>query len=354
MVQRDEMAIYRLRGLYEAYGYAQFKMSKFEEYDLYVQNKSFLVSDHVITFTDTNGKLMALKPDVTLSIVKNHRDNAGVQKVHYDENVYRVSGGSGAYKEIMQVGLECLGDVDDYCLSEVLTLASKSLKEISADFVLDVSHLGIITCVLEAMGLTAGAKAKVLECMGEKNLHGAEAAARQDGVCDEDVAVLKKLMSLYGAPMDVLVEIKAFLPAEAKAMAEELEEVLAAVPQENLRIDFSVVQDMEYYNGIVFKGFVAGVPASVLSGGQYDRLMEKMGKSSGAVGFAVYMDLLEDLQTAPAEYDVDTVVLYDSTASVSAVAAEVGRVTAEGKTATALKVVPEKLRYRELVKVGAK
>ena len=70
-LKREEAAVYRLRGLYEAYGYSQYKMSKFEEYDLYVQNKSFLVSDHIITFTDTSGKLMALKPDVTLSIVKN-------------------------------------------------------------------------------------------------------------------------------------------------------------------------------------------------------------------------------------------------------------------------------------------
>ena len=70
-ISRTERAMYNLRNLYESYGYSQYKMSKFEEYDLYVRNKSFLVSDHIITFTDTDGKLMALKPDVTLSIIKN-------------------------------------------------------------------------------------------------------------------------------------------------------------------------------------------------------------------------------------------------------------------------------------------
>lgn len=64
----DERAIFVLRSLYSKYGYSYYKMSKFEEYDLYVRNKDFLVSDSVITFTDTNGRLMALKPDVTLSI----------------------------------------------------------------------------------------------------------------------------------------------------------------------------------------------------------------------------------------------------------------------------------------------
>lgn len=65
----QEKVIFGLRGLYRSYGYTQYKMSKFEEYDLYANNKDFLISDSVITFTDTNGKLMALKPDVTLSIM---------------------------------------------------------------------------------------------------------------------------------------------------------------------------------------------------------------------------------------------------------------------------------------------
>ena len=75
LLKNDEKAVFALRSLYEKYGYSQFKMSKFEEYDLYVRNKDFLVSDNIITFTDTNGKLMALKPDVTLSIIKNSDDH---------------------------------------------------------------------------------------------------------------------------------------------------------------------------------------------------------------------------------------------------------------------------------------
>ena len=207
ILKKEEMAVYRLRALYESYGYAQFKMSKFEEYDLYVGNKSFLVSDHIITFTDTNGKLMALKPDVTLSIVKNH--NGGTQKVHYNENVYRVPGAEGSDKEIMQVGLECVGDVDDYSISEVLTLASESLREITPKFVLDVSHLGIVAELVDSMGLSAGAKAQILQCVGEKNLHGAAAAA--EGAAQEKIDTLLALMGLYGPAQQVLPQLKALL-----------------------------------------------------------------------------------------------------------------------------------------------
>ena len=70
----EERIVLALRELYRRFGYIQFKMRKFEEYDLYMRNKSFLTDDHILTFTDTDGKLMALKPDITLSVVKNARE----------------------------------------------------------------------------------------------------------------------------------------------------------------------------------------------------------------------------------------------------------------------------------------
>ena len=112
ILKNEEKAVFALRSLYKRYGYLPFKMSKFEEYDLYLKNKDFLVSDRVITFNDVSGKLLALKPDVTLSIIKNTRDMPGVkQKVYYNENVYRVSSDTGHFGEIMQAGLECIGDM---------------------------------------------------------------------------------------------------------------------------------------------------------------------------------------------------------------------------------------------------
>ena len=113
----SEQIIFNLRALYSRHGYTRFRMNKFEEYDLYSGNKEFLLSDHVLTFTDGSGKLMALKPDVTLSIVKSSRDDEdGLQKLYYHENVYRTDK-NGSYKELMQVGLECIGAVDNAAMS---------------------------------------------------------------------------------------------------------------------------------------------------------------------------------------------------------------------------------------------
>ncbi|MBR5680767.1 MAG: ATP phosphoribosyltransferase regulatory subunit, partial [Clostridia bacterium] len=117
----DERIIFTLRALYTKYGYQPYRMSKFEEYDLYSRNKDFLVSEGVIAFTDTGGRLMALKPDVTLSIIKNTRDTApDVEKLCYDENVYRSPKGASGYEEQMQIGLEQIGGVDLCGVSEVL------------------------------------------------------------------------------------------------------------------------------------------------------------------------------------------------------------------------------------------
>ena len=132
ILRNEEKAIYALRSLYGKYGYKPFKMSKFEEYEFYIQNKDFLVSDRIIAFNDTSGKLLALKPDVTLSIVKNGEDTDDYkQKVCYNENVYRVSENTHRFKEIMQTGVECIGKINLYDIYEVILMAAESLQLIS-------------------------------------------------------------------------------------------------------------------------------------------------------------------------------------------------------------------------------
>lgn len=300
----DEKIIFSLRSLYSEYGYAPYKMSKFEEYDLYVKNKDFLISDSVITFTDTNGKLMALKPDVTLSIIKNSKDTCEtVQKLYYNENVYRISKGTKVFKEIMQVGLECIGDIDNYCIFEVLMLAAQSLKNISADAILDISHLGVLSSITDSFSVSYETKQAIMKCAAEKNLHEISAICAANGIEPEKAEMLADIISFYGTPDEILPKLRA-LPELSEAV-EQLEAALAPFEgnelKEMLRIDFSVVSDMKYYNGIVFKGFINGIPNSVLSGGQYNKLMEKMNRKSGAVGFAVYLDMLERLENQKGE-----------------------------------------------------
>ena len=352
-MKQEQQALLDLRELYGKYGYTQYKMSKFEEYDLYVRNKSFLLSDSVITFTDTNGKLMALKPDVTLSIVKNSRDVPGyVQKLYYDEHVYRISDKTSAYKEIPQVGLECLGDIDDYCIAEVLALAAQSLSAFDGNYILDISHMGILSFVLDRIGISEDGRNALLECVSKKDMHDAERICKEEGINAERAILLSRLDACSGEVNKALPRLcSLFDDAAWKATVERFGNILALLPKKNIRIDFSVINDMNYYNGIVFQGFVPTIPTDVLSGGQYDNLMARMEKKSGAIGFALYLDRLESLVSPRKEFDVDTLLLYSEENTPAEVLSAVQKLTDQGLSVLAQKSIPERLTYRQLLKL---
>ncbi len=355
VLNSDERAVYSLRALYKDYGYAQYKMSKFEEYDLYVKNKEFLVSDSVITFTDTDGKLMALKPDVTLSIIKSNKDlSGGVKKVFYNENVYRVSKGTKTFKEIMQVGLECQGDIDRYTITEVLLLAVKSLERISTDYVLDLSQLGVVSAIAESLSVSESTRKNILSLLGEKNAEGIAQICERENVGKKGEELLCKLTSVYGSPEKVIKELKTLnLPEKAVKALAQLEEIILELKRlgcaDKINVDFSVVNDTGYYNGIVFKGFIKGIPTAVLSGGEYDLLMQKMGSKKGAIGFAVYLDSLKKLEEEKEDYDVNTVVLYSESTPLFLINDAVLQAKNQKDSVLAVSVLPEKLKYRKLI-----
>jgi ATP phosphoribosyltransferase regulatory subunit len=345
----EQMAL-SLGTLFEGNGYLPYKMSKFEEYDLYARNKDFLISDSVITFTDMGGKLMALKPDVTLSIVKNSKDRPWVQKVYYKENVYRVSKNTHGYKEIMQLGLEAMGDIDDYTVLEVLTLAEKSLAKISSNAVLEVSHLGIIKELTDAIGIPLDRREQLVKLISEKNPHELTALCRNCGIADEDIDLLRWITTASGSAETMLPALQEKLAGKVcQATLVRFETVLSALDG-NVIVDFSVVDNIHYYNGFVFRGFVSGIPDPVLSGGQYDKLMKKMNRTAGAIGFAVYADQLQRLEQESDAYDVDVLLLYQQDTPLAQLQQAVRNFAAQGLSVSVQKATPETLRYKTLAK----
>lgn len=350
---QSERAVQQLRELYRRYGYTQYKMSKFEPYDLYVRNKSFLVSEDILTFTDADGRLMALKPDVTLSIVKNVTEGAGLQKVYYSENVYRTSPMTRGFREIMQTGLECVGDIDLVAMGEVLLLAAKSLALIQEDYLLDVSHLGFVAGLLDSAGAAPGGQRLLLERMGEKNVPALAACCREMGLSEEAADNLCRLTTLYGPPKELFPVLASMAAGERMTAAlEELKAVCGLAEVERLRLDFSIVNDMDYYNGFIFRGYVPGLPSGVLSGGRYDNLLHQMGRRDGAIGFAVYMNLLERLEGAEQTYDADVLLLYDEKTPAPAVLREAENCRRAGQSVRVERQPPEGLSFRTVRKVG--
>ncbi len=353
ILKPDEKAVFSLRELYLKYGYLHYKVGKFEEYDLYAGNKSFLISDNILTFTDTNGRLMALKPDVTLSIVKNVGDGSATHKLFYNENVYRTSASSGGFREIMQTGLECIGSIDIYSTAEVLMLACESLSLMSTDSLLALSHMGYTLGLLEECELDSARTREALSYIESKNAQAISAMADLFDIEKDKKEALCFVATSYGELSSLLPKVEKYCFNERMSAAySELCSIAAALPERKLYIDFSLVNDMNYYDGIIFKGYINGIPDSILSGGRYDKLVSKVGKSAGAIGFAVYLDLLERFEEESTEYDVDVLLVYGEDADAAKVAAEVSCLVAEGRTVKAASIDDGSVKYREKIALG--
>ena len=296
LLRASEKIGLRLRQLYDAHGYAPYKMSKFEPYDLYAQNRSFVTGDRILTFTDTNGHLMALKPDVTLSIVKNYK--GGQRKVRYQENVYRDTGASGEFREILQAGVEFIGDIGPQEEREVLKTAADSLSLISPEAVLNIASVACIASLLDITPVDDTVKKELTRYVQRKSVHELRQLCRDQTIPETTAAVWEELCTLYGPAPEALSRLRRFcteVGATFQKAVEELSDICCDMEGSGIRInlDFSVVGGLRYYNGLVFKGYVPNIPSAILSGGRYDGLVKKLGKQAGAVGFAVYLDLLE-------------------------------------------------------------
>lgn len=311
---RSESITSKLCRLYKSYGYERFKMNKFEEYSFYLEHKSFLGSENVITFGDLDGRLMALKPDITLSIAKN-AIGGETRRVYYSESVYRPSYTVREFKEIKQIGLEHIGDVDTFAECETVLLAARSMEALGGRYTLDLSHVGLVSSILDDVGFSDAERAVILDAVKKKDGGAIRSVCVAAGKDEKTAEIIASVSNIHGKFESAARDAeKLCISVGAKAALEELccvyDFLKAMGISENINLDFSIINDMSYYNGIVFQGYLEGVPKSVLSGGRYDNLLARMGKRGGACGFAVYPDLIDLYQSGGAADGADVAVIY--------------------------------------------
>ena len=128
-------------------------------------------------------------------------------------------------------------------------------------------------------------------------------------------------MGLYGPVRELLGELRDMsVNSETERAVRELTALAGVLESfgalEGVNLDLSITSDMDYYNGLVFKGYAPGVPSAVLSGGRYDSLLTRLGKEGGAIGFAVYLNLLERLCGGAADSGCADVLLLSGGATV--------------------------------------
>ena len=196
------------------------------------------------------------------------------------------------------MGLEMLGAVGEAQVQQAVRLAAQSLAQLGAAWVLEVSHMGYLFGLFDALGVPENARPGLLEKLREKNAHELRRAAQAAGLDAAGADALTGLLELSGSCEETLAKAESACrndrmraaAAELRALAKTLEASGGAV-----RLDLSLAGEMEYYNGLVFQGYLQGLPRPLLKGGRYDLLMQKFTPGAGAIGFAVYLDELDRL-----------------------------------------------------------
>ena len=347
-VEWEDRVTHALTDLYRSYGYGRYRMEKFEPYELYSEHKNYLKSS-VITFPDSSGRLMALRPDVTMSVVRSAAPGEEL-KVYYSENVFRQERDTQEYREIRQIGLEYIGGETGYPEAETLLLAARSLECIGGPFALCVSNMDLVGALLAGQAQEPDVTKRVLQAIRRRRPHTLKDLPVPETVREK----LHTLVTLPGRAEAALAALRRMDDGSLAAPIEELQTVADVLRKAGfggqIRVDFSILNDTDYYNGISFAGYMDGVPKAVLSGGRYDSLMHRFGKPQGGIGFAVYLGELERrLRTSP-ETDAD-ILLVCGQASATEILDAVRRLTEQGCTVRACRKAPEGFRAARTVRL---
>ncbi|OOB80353.1 MAG: hypothetical protein BEN19_05395 [Epulopiscium sp. Nuni2H_MBin003] len=297
-LNRKSKVALKLEDLFSRFGFDKYTMNRFETYAFYLENEKFLADSRVITLQGAGGKILALKPDVTMSIVKNY-NMLGMNKIYYNEPIFKVPHGENEFREIHQIGIEYIGELDTYQTVEVLNLAVKSLKMIGEDYRLCISQVGIIRKILHKLELSS--VETIIKYLRQKNIHDLSAYLEKIGK-QSYIKIFEILISINGdfktsinqlLEEDLFKEYNTYLE-ELYNIAQILEEV---VDYKKISFDFNHISSTEYYNDLIFTGYVKGISTPILSGGRYDNLLYKMDiKDKSALGFAVNLSEINKLE----------------------------------------------------------
>lgn len=305
-----------LVNLFRRRGYAEVITPEVEFYDLFVQSGSPLPQETMLKIIDRSGKIMVMRPDSTAPIARvaatKLQTLALPQRLYYDQTVFR-SGRAheGGSSEIAQCGVEMIGAVGKKADLEMVALAVDALRACGvSEFHIEVGHVGFYRDLASRVNMPE----EDLERM-RQYIEGKNYAVLNDLLEPYDgqpgCAALRRLPYLFGG-VEVLQEARELAGAcESLEYLERLHgELTAGGYGEYVRFDLGLVHQIDYYTGVVFRGYVQGAGAPVLSGGRYDSLVEKFGRRAEATGFAVDVDAVGACLSVEVPR-LDTVIYYE-------------------------------------------
>lgn len=291
-----EILSFRLRGLFLSQGFSLYEMNSFEPYSFYLDNMDFLSSKDILYFADKDGTLMALKPDITLSIIKHLDTTVDKHKLYYNENVYRVPKSSDKFQEILQFGVEVIGKLSDEDMFSLIYLAAESLAVIDDNPILLISVNSISQKLIEKAGLDR-IQDKIFTAFQGKNLMLLNETLK-DRTDERYIGIFNSLLSLH-MPLDKGIrELETILDDECFRENIKYLQALQKYLESNalktkVFLDFSIPDGLKYYDKISFVGIIPGVSSEILRGGEYSNLVKAREESYLALGFAIYLEKID-------------------------------------------------------------
>lgn len=298
--ERKQKIVSDINNTFRSFGYREAFTPTIEYYDVFSSIKSTVLKGEMFKLIDKSGDILVLRPDVTIPIARMVANNSKTSsknfKVFYNHQVFRMD--TENRREITQTGIEYFGNGRPDSDAEAISIAIKSLLKIDIDFRIEIGHANYYKGLLEEIEIDdEEIYTRLRELIENKNFVELEKLANELDLDEKIKKVIIEMPNLYGSCKDVLVEAeKLSLNQKMKSSLDDLREVCSIIEdfgfEEFISVDLGLINHLDYYTGVIFKGYMSCHGEMILSGGRYDDLTENYGKSIPATGFAINVDEL--------------------------------------------------------------
>lgn len=315
----------RLHKVLQLYGYHDIQTPTFEYFDVFRKEIGTIPSRELYKFFDKEGNTLVLRPDITPSIARAAAtlfidEDIPIRLCYTGNTFVNHSSYQGRLRENTQMGAELIGVDSIEADAEMLAMVADCLTTIGLrDFQLSVGNVDFFQSLIEDAALNEEEEERVRELINNRNYFGLEEYLDGIQVKRSSKEALVALGDLYGG-VEILAQARNFAPnskgIKAVRRLEQIYDMLKYYGAEQyIQFDFSMSGTYGYYTGIIFRGYTFGTGDAVVKGGRYDHLLEKFGKESPSIGFALVID---ELMSALTRQHIritysrkNTLILYD-------------------------------------------
>ncbi|MEN2467613.1 ATP phosphoribosyltransferase regulatory subunit [Ornithinibacillus sp. JPR2-1] len=317
----QESFIQVLKNRFRQYGFNQVKTPAFETYDLYSSVQGTIALDDMIKFISPEGKVLVLRPDVTIPItqlaVSQNDEFEKEARYSYILDVFRTSFQAKYGYVKTQAGVELLGNPHAEADMEVISLAIDCLLDLEfTNFKIEMGHAGVVNEILQMLSLSKEQEDQFKQLIISKNFTGLEEFLSRLDIEPSMKESLLTIPLLYGKP-DVVLDkaLSLSLTNKMTSALHRLKEVFSMLAEYGFRdyivVDLGLISSMSYYSDITFQGYIENIGKPVLFGGRYDNLAEQFASPIPAIGFAYDVDTLLSARPNPLPVREQVVIRFD-------------------------------------------